>query len=109
MYSLRNDIIVHNCVSRKRLKTLFPQPARHFPEKLAARPFERTNANVDSRVVSAQVDSRVASYTVVDWSMRAFYAMDNLAHVGLKTRSGKMVGETAMEQRPAKRSTKRRR
>src|SRR5712691_10666774 len=84
-------------------------PARHFPEKLAARPFERTNAYVDSRVVSAQLDSRVASYTVVDWSMRAFYAMDNLAHVGLKTRSGKMVGETAMEQRPAKRSTKRRR
>jgi hypothetical protein len=28
MYSLRKDIIVHNCVSRKRLKTLFPHPAR---------------------------------------------------------------------------------
>src|SRR5260370_18661705 len=28
MYSLRKDIIVHNCVSRKRLKTLFTQPAR---------------------------------------------------------------------------------
>ncbi len=27
MYSLRKDIIVNNCVSRKRLKTLFPQPA----------------------------------------------------------------------------------